>query len=495
MTDQAAPLPQRAASFRRWWRMHAIASVDHMEVVRRVEEEAVWSPRYLFMVLMSAGIALLGLLLSSPAVVIGAMLISPLMGPIIGLGFALALFDAADLKRSAIALGLGSLIAVLFTALIVLVSPIQTVTAEIAARTRPNLFDLLVALFSAMAGTYATIRGRAGTIVGVAIATALMPPLAVVGFGLATMNGAVFGGALLLFITNLIAIALTAAVMARIYGFASHISPNQTRWQAIVLIGTFVALAVPLALSLRQIAWEAVAARQVRDAIRAQFKGDSRLGPVDIAYDSRPLSVRAEMLTEAYVPGANARTAAAIEKVLKVPADVEIYQVRVNGNESGTEVAQLAVAKAGPPRDRDADRIVDRLMLVAGVDAAAITLDPERRRAIVRAAPLPGASLATYRVLEARAAAGAEGWDVRLIPPALPLPAPALTGDTPDPASLALAAWAGGRIGVPIGVVGGTAAQAEAIAAELVSTGAPARPGGQRGGAIRLEWLPPDSAE
>ena len=67
-----------------------------------------------------------------------------------------------------------------------LLSPLQTVTPEIAARTQPNLFDLFVALFSALAGAYAMIRGREGTIVGVAIATALMPPLAVVGFGLAT---------------------------------------------------------------------------------------------------------------------------------------------------------------------------------------------------------------------------------------------------------------------------------------------------------------------
>ena len=84
------------------------------------------------------------------------------------------------------------------------ISPIQTVTEEIAARTQPNLFDLLVALFSALAGSYAVIRGREGTIVGVAIATALMPPLAVVGFGLATLNWTVFGGALGLFIPNLV---------------------------------------------------------------------------------------------------------------------------------------------------------------------------------------------------------------------------------------------------------------------------------------------------
>ena len=130
------------------------------------------------MTMMSAGIAVLGLLLSSPAVVIGAMLISPLMNPILGLGFSLALFDFAELRRSLSALAIGATAALLFTAFIVLVSPLKAPTAEILARTRPNLFDLLVALFAALAGTFAIIRGRGETIVGVAIATALMPPLA-----------------------------------------------------------------------------------------------------------------------------------------------------------------------------------------------------------------------------------------------------------------------------------------------------------------------------
>ena len=145
-----------------WWRTHAVAEVEHQDVNERVHEDAGWSSRYLFNTAMSAGIAILGLLLSSPAVVIGAMLISPLMGPIIGLGFSLATADAHQIKRAGVALFAGSLFAILFCAALVLISPLQNVTSEIAARTRPNLFDLVVALFSALAGSYATIRGRAG---------------------------------------------------------------------------------------------------------------------------------------------------------------------------------------------------------------------------------------------------------------------------------------------------------------------------------------------
>ena len=139
--------PSPIAVLARWWRAHVIAEVAHVEVLERVHDDAGWNGRYLFMTLMSAGIAVLGLLLSSPAVVIGAMLISPLMGPIIGLGFAVATVDARQIRRASVALAAGSAVAVLFCAALVLVSPLQNVTGELAARTRPNLFDLAVALF------------------------------------------------------------------------------------------------------------------------------------------------------------------------------------------------------------------------------------------------------------------------------------------------------------------------------------------------------------
>ncbi|MCB2051085.1 MAG: TIGR00341 family protein, partial [Novosphingobium sp.] len=223
-------------SWRFWWRQSVVGTVNQGEVIEKRREECALSARYLFMLMMSAGIAILGLLLSSPAVVIGAMLLSPLMGPIMGLGFALAIGDFGWTKQSAKSLAIGTVLSILFCAFIVFVSPLQTVTSEIASRTRPNLFDLLVALFSALAGAYAMIRGREGTVVGVAIATALMPPLAVVGFGLATLNGTVFWGALLLFFTNLMTIALTAAIMARLYGFRTSLSERNTQVQYLIIV-------------------------------------------------------------------------------------------------------------------------------------------------------------------------------------------------------------------------------------------------------------------
>jgi len=284
-------------SFRKWWRDSVVGTVDQAEVIEKRREDCAMSARYMFMTAMSAGIAILGLLLSSPAVVIGAMLLSPLMGPIIGLGFALAIGDYGWLRQSAKSLAYGTLIAVALCALIVVMSPIQTVTAEIAARTRPNLFDLLVAVFSALAGAYAMIRGREGTIVGVAIATALMPPLAVIGFGLATWNWTVFSGALMLYITNLLAIALIAALMARLYGFRTSLSERQTQFQNIVIVVAFIALAVPLGISLRQIGWEAGASRQLQGEVMDVFDGQARLSQFDINFDAEPIEVSATVGT------------------------------------------------------------------------------------------------------------------------------------------------------------------------------------------------------
>ena len=300
MSDPAArpaALPGRDwMSHQTWWRERLVASVDHEKVVERIVEESGWSGRYAFMVMMSAGIAVLGLLLSSPAVVIGAMLISPLMSPILGLGFSLALFDFAEMRRALTALAIGAGAAVAFTALIVVASPLKAPTAEILARTRPNLFDLLVALFAALAGTFAIIRGRGETIVGVAIATALMPPLAVVGYGVATWNMPVLGGSLALFVTNFLTIALSATIMARVYGFGHHLSERQSWTQTALLLLVFVVMAVPLGIALSQIARETVAASQVRSILSDRFGANARVTQLELSFDRDPVAIRSVVI-------------------------------------------------------------------------------------------------------------------------------------------------------------------------------------------------------
>lgn len=449
-------------SFRQWWRESVVGTIDQQKVIEKRRAECNLSARYMFMTAMSGGIAILGLLLSSPAVVIGAMLLSPLMDPIMGLGFALAIGDYQWLRKSAKSLAWGTLMAVGLCSLVVFLSPLQELTSEIAARTRPNLFDLLVALFSALAGAYAMIRGREGTIVGVAIATALMPPLAVVGYGLATWNWTVFSGALLLYITNLMTIALTAAVMARLYGFRTALSDRQTQLQNVVIVVVFVALAVPLAFSLRQIAWEANGARQVRGELQDQFGPGSRLSDVKINWDADPITIDATVMTPSLQSSAEADGSRALARQLGVPVNLVITQYQVGTSASAAEQAQLSAARAreeAAAAER-ADELANRLALVAGVSEDEVIVDRKRRRAMVKATVLQGATLKAYEELETRIAATEPEWKVELVPPARMLPSVAFADGEPTEqgtAALNLIAWAAKRIGAPVNLSGPSA--------------------------------------
>lgn len=412
------------ATFRGWWRDDVIGAVEHEDVIAKRRDECLMSEHYLFMTAMSAGIAVIGLLQSSTAVVIGAMLLSPLMGPIMGLGFALAITDYQWLKQSTLSLFWGSLMAVLLCSVIVFFSPITTITPEIAARTQPNLFDLLVALFSGLAGAYAMIRGRANAIVGVAIATALMPPLAVVGFGLATFNWTVFSGALLLYVTNLVTIALTAWGLAKLYGFRGSLSQRQSQFQNTVIILVFFALALPLGLSLRTIAWEANAQRIVREEITQEFDNIGRLSELDIAFAETSLAVSGTMFSSEFRSDADSDIAKVLSARLGRDVEVVLTQVPTGTASSDAEQAQLAAARASEEQAATARvaALANRLSLVAGVSESDVTIDSGRRRATVRAKELEGATLAAYRALEMRIAQTEPEWVIELLPPVGALP-------------------------------------------------------------------------
>lgn len=485
----------------RWWRMALVGSVDHEKVIATIEEESGWSPRYLFMTIMSSGIAVLGLLLSSPAVVIGAMLISPLMNPILGLGFSLALFDFSEMRRALIALAAGSVCAVAFTALIVALSPLQAPTAEIIARTRPNLFDLGVALFAALAGTFAIIRGKGGTIVGVAIATALMPPLAVVGYGLATWNLPVLWGALALFVTNFVTIALSATVMARFYGFGHFLSSQQSWTQTVVLIMVFVAMAAPLAFSLKRIATEALTVTQVRSFLADRFGNSARVTQLDVDFDARPIAVRSVIITPRARVQRTVALQSALARQLGQPLRLQLDQVLLEPGADAIEAQRQELRQASVPAAAETARIAalaQMISLAAGVPPETVTIDRDHHRASVMATPLPGATLATYRSLEQRVRTQAEDWDIVIVPPRADLPLIRFPdgADTLDPFARDAAltsAWAARRWNVRALAVPGlveeapqkpTLAQrrANAVAIILREQGVhavPARPGGQ----------------
>lgn len=494
MTKEAAPVQPTVfeghhGKLRRWWNIWVVGSLDHDAVLRQISEDSGWSGRYAFLVVVSVTISLLGLLMPSVAVLIGAMLLSPLMMPIIGLGFSIATFDTREMRRSATALVLGSATAVLLSVLMVWLSPIQTITSEIASRTRPTLFDLLVALLSAVAGAYALIRGKGGTVVGVAIAIALMPPLAVVGFGIATANWTVFSGALLLFATNAITIAITAAVVARAYNFGSHLSPQHTGWQLVLFVVALGTLSTPLGAGLRQIAFEAVAQRQVRDIIRDRFPDGSRLGQLDIDYDAKPLRIRAVMLTPKIDMSADEILSGLIRERLNRDVDLHVDQLKTSLDPKGAEADQISQASTAGSAGSSRTQATADLALIAGVAPEDVQIEQDGRSLRVAARPLTGLGLAGYRELEDRAARALPQWSVALSPPQdTPAPPIAITGGIVDNEDLDVAAWASARLKRNIRVLGGTPGQRQAIAQGLISRGGTAAAVSPSSGRIRLDW-------
>jgi uncharacterized hydrophobic protein (TIGR00271 family) len=173
---------------------------------------------YWLEIIFSIGIATLGLIINSPAVVIGAMLISPLMGPIIASGLAIALGDFYLGIKTAVNVVLSTLASILLAAMITWILPFHAPTAEILARTQPTLLDLGVAVLSGMAGAVVMCRGGRGggitALPGVAVAVALMPPLGVVGFGVGIgWDWGIIRGGGLLYLTNLVAIIMSSFVV------------------------------------------------------------------------------------------------------------------------------------------------------------------------------------------------------------------------------------------------------------------------------------------
>lgn len=178
---------------------------------------------YWLQVIFAAGIATLGLVLNSSAVIIGAMLISPLMGTILATGLAFAAGDLILAVRATLNLALSCVVAIIFAVILVGILPFKELTSEIAARTSPNVLDLVIALFSGALGSIATCKEPKGVVTsipGVSIAVALMPPLCVVGYGIgiaASLNLKdglqIASGGGLLFLTNLIAITLMAMIV------------------------------------------------------------------------------------------------------------------------------------------------------------------------------------------------------------------------------------------------------------------------------------------
>lgn len=185
-----------------------------------IEKGIVFKGTNLWILMCAILVASVGLNMNSTAVIIGAMLISPLMGPINGMGYSIATYDMSLFKRSVKNFSFAVGVSLLTSALYFLITPVNTAHSELLARTSPTIYDVFIAFFGGLAGILAISSKLKGNVIpGVAIATALMPPICTAGYGLATLQFNFFFGALYLFTINTVFIAVAALVVCQVLKF------------------------------------------------------------------------------------------------------------------------------------------------------------------------------------------------------------------------------------------------------------------------------------
>jgi uncharacterized hydrophobic protein (TIGR00271 family) len=185
-------------------------------IIENIKDDSDFSSARFWVLVFAIGACSVGLNINSIPVIIGAMLISPLMGPIVSMGMSLAIYDWGLMRRSFKNLLLLTAISILISTIYFALSPISNAQSELLARTSPTIFDVLIAIFGGLAGFIGLSRAKHNNIIpGVAIATAIMPPLCTVGYGIATLQPTFIYGAFYLFLINCIFICLSALVVAR----------------------------------------------------------------------------------------------------------------------------------------------------------------------------------------------------------------------------------------------------------------------------------------
>lgn len=203
---------------------------DELETIESIKKGIEFKGTNLWVLIFATFVASLGLNTNSTAVIIGAMLISPLMGPIMGFGLGLGIFDFDLIKRSFRNFATATVFSIITSTLFFLISPISEAQSELLARTQPTVYDVLIAFFGGLAGIVASSTKSKGNVIpGVAIATALMPPLCTAGFGLASGNMYYFFGALYLFFINSVFISLATFMVVRVLKYPKKVFLDKHR--------------------------------------------------------------------------------------------------------------------------------------------------------------------------------------------------------------------------------------------------------------------------
>jgi uncharacterized hydrophobic protein (TIGR00271 family) len=326
---------------------------------------------YWLQIFFAAGIATFGLVENSPAVIIGAMLVSPVMGPIMATGLALAAGDPYLGVKAIVNLLASVTVSIGFSSLVVWLLPFHSATSEIMARTNPNLLDLGIALLSGLAGSVVASRGTvagATAIPGVAIAVALMPPLCTIGFGLgAGVNLEIMGGAALLFLTNLVAIVASAFLVFFLVGmsspaihravWASSKVPaarvlavaGRLRWRVVMLAILLAAIAIPLRRAFLEVAAETTVRAAVQDELKQLVPPDALLSQ-QVSVDDAEVAIH--VISTTRVP--ESRLNEARENLIRQTG--RNVQLSVEAVASKSDLAELMRRVARPAPEPPAER-------------------------------------------------------------------------------------------------------------------------------------------
>lgn len=220
---------------------------DFDKIHENIEKDVIFKGTNLWILVFAIFVASIGLNMNSTAVIIGAMLISPLMGPINGMGYSLATYNFPLFQKAFKNFGFAVMASLIASTLYFTISPVSTAHSELLARTSPTIYDVLIALFGGLAGIVAMSSKQKGNVIpGVAIATALMPPLCTAGYGLATFNLNYFFGAFYLFTINTVFIALSSVLVSQLLKFPIRTLVNEeqkkkvNRWVSFVILITIV---------------------------------------------------------------------------------------------------------------------------------------------------------------------------------------------------------------------------------------------------------------
>ena len=294
------------------------SSEQFEELFKILRKNSEINSAYLTMMILSTLIATFGLYGDSSPVIIGAMILAPIIAPIVSFSMGMVRYDVPMLKKGFITITTGTLVSLAIAAGVTLIIPLQIITPEVEARLSPTLLDLGIAVASGIAAAYAHAKeGIAKSLAGVAIAVALVPPLAVAGIGVGWMNWEVFSGAILLYATNLAGIIMFAGLTFLLLGYA----PFKRAKMGLIYTLIIVALVtIPLTLSFGRIMKEA----QITKALEGTTIDEIVLRDVKIRFGS-PLVVSLKLVgNQTIKPEKVTAIKEKIEKKLEQPVVLEV---------------------------------------------------------------------------------------------------------------------------------------------------------------------------